>query len=267
MVRTFVQICLVLLWILFVPLHSARASALSAYQDYQFQFDQYRQRLADFQIAMTQYKQFNSLASQQDALDKVKLLIAQRSNAGKAYFLFLNEKLTENPGIDGSELSIYRTIITNQVGYLDQNMVLAPSIASFDDADRVSEQFVNNYETMQSAYRQTVAGIELGYLNYFAKRFDETALKAQSLINASRADSSPQKQGVLDRWLLTLSNKRSLYQQKASSIRSTIPKLTGDVMEQDRQFSQLQIKFGAAKQDLIEAASYLKELENALKYE
>lgn len=250
-----------------LPVIRVHASAQQAYQDYQFQFDQYRQKLADYQIAITQYKQFNSLASQQDALDKVKLLIAQRSNAAKAYFLFMNEKLTENPGLAANELSIYRTIITNQVGYLDQNMVLSPSIASLDDAGRVSEQFVNNYETMQSAYRQTIAAVELGYLNYFAKRFDDVAVKAQALINEGRKDASPQKQAILDRWLLTLSTKHSLYQQKANSIRSTIPKLTGDVMQQDRIFMQMQVQFGAAKQDLIESAAYLKELENALKYE
>jgi len=266
-VKKLLSVFLLVFCFIAAPLSQVNASSQQAYQDYQFQFDLYRQRLADFQIAMTQYKQFNSLASQQDALDKVKLLIAQRSNAGKAYFLFLNEKLTENPGLISNELGIYRTIITNQVGYLDQNMVLAPSIASLDDASRVSEQFVNNYETMQSAYRQTVAGIELGYLNYFAKRFNELAIKSQALINAARVDATPEKQAVLDRWLLTLSNKYSLYQQKANSIRSGIPKISGDVMQQDRLFQQMQINFGAARQDLVEASSYLKELETALKYE
>lgn len=246
---------------------AVHATSQQAYQDYQFQFDQYRQRYAEYQIAVTQYKQFNSLASQQDALDKAKLLLAQRSNAAKTYFLFLNEKLSENPGFVTSELTIYRAIITNQIAYLDQNIVLAPSIASLDDAERVSEEFVKNYETMQAAYRQTIAAIELGYLNYFAKKFDELAVNAQALITAARSESSPQKQAVLDRWLLALSNKHSLYQQKSNTIRASIPKITGDVRQQDRLFLQLQTNFGAAKQDLVEASSYLKEIENALKYE
>ncbi len=267
LVRKIAALSVLFLFALFLPSESAHATSLQAYQDYQFQFDQYRQRHADYQIAITQYKQFNSLASQQDALDKVKLLIAQRSNAAKAYFLFMNEKLTESPGLPANETSIYRTIITNQVGYLDQNMVLSPSIASLEDAQRVSEQFVNNYETMQSAYRQTIAGIELGYLNYFAKRFDDAAVSAQALMNASRLDATPQKQAVLDRWLLALSNKHSLYQQKTNTIRSMIPKLSGDVMQQDRLFIQIQTQFGAARQDLIESASYLKEIEIALKYD
>ncbi len=255
-----------LLALAFTP-GNAQASSQQAYQDYQYQFSVYRTRLSDFQIANNQYIQFKSLAAQQDTLEKVKLYIAQRDNVAKTYFLFLNEKISENPGLIPAEQQIYRAVLTNQIAFLDQNVILAPSIASLDDAKSVSEKFETNYETMQSAYRQIIGALELGYLNYFAKRFDDAATHAQALILASRPDSSPQKQAILDRWLLALSNKHSLYQQKANTIRATIPKITGDVQQQDRIFLQLQSTINAAKQDLVEAASYLKELETALKYE
>lgn len=245
----------------------AQASSRQAYQDYQYQFDVYRQRLSDYRVALNQYQQFKSLAAQQDTVEKVKLYIAQRDNVAKTYFLFLNEKLSENPGFGASELSTYRPIITNQIAFLDQNVVLAPSIASLEDAQTVSEKFEANYEIMQSAYRQLIIAIELGYLNYFAKRFDAAVGHAQTLIAASRPDSSAQKQAIMDRWLLALSNKHSLYQQKANTIRSTIPKIVGDVQQQDRLFQQVQTTINAARQDLVEAGSYLKELETALKYD
>lgn len=243
------------------------ATSQQAYQDYQYQFSVYRQRHSDYQVALNQYKQFKSLAAQQDALEKVKLYIAQRGNVAKTYFLFLNEKITENPGMLASEKQTYRAILTNQIAYIDQHLILAPSIASLEDAEDVSEKFVTNYETMQSAYRQIISALELGYLNYFAKLFNDAATHVQALISASRADSTPQKQAILDRWLLALSNKHSLYQQKANNIRSTIPKITGDVQQQERLFQQLQGTVNAARQDLIEAGSYLKELETALKYD
>lgn len=246
---------------------SVNASSQQSYRDYQFQFDNYRQRLSDYQIALTQYKQFQSLASQQDTLDKVKLYIAQRDTVAKSYFLFLNEKLSENPGLITSEVAVSRAVLTNQIGFLDQNALLAPSIASLDDAKNVAAKFETNYDLMQSGYRQTIAMIELGYLNYFAKRFDDAAVHAQALITASRSDFAPQKQAELDRWMLSLSNKHSLYQQKANTIRAAIPKITGDVQQQDRLFLQLQTTINAARQDLSEAASYLKELETALTYE
>lgn len=249
------------------PASFVQASSLQAYQDYQYQFSVYRTRLSDYQIANNQYIQFKSLAAQQDTVEKVKLYIAQRDNVAKTYYLFLNEKITENPGLIDAEKQVYRAILTNQIAFLDQNVVLAPSISSLDDAKSVSEKFVTNYETMQSGYRQIIGALELGYLVYFSDKFDDAATHAQALIAASRPDSSPQKQAILDRWLLALSNKHTLFQQKANTVRSTIPKIIGDVQQQDRVFLQLQSTINAARQDLVEAGSYLKELETALKYE
>jgi hypothetical protein len=265
-VRKFVSFILLAVSFLIAP-HPVLATSQQAYQDYQYQFSVYRQRLSDYQIALNQYKQFKSLASQQDVLEKVKLYIAQRGNVAKTYFLFLNEKITENPGMIASEKQTYRAILTNQIAYLDQHLILAPSIASLDDAEDVSEKFVTNYETMQSAYRQIIAALQLGYLNYFAKQFNDVATHSQALISASKTDASPQKQAILDRWLLALSNKYSLYQQKANTIRATIPKITGDVQQQERLFQQLQGTVNTARQDLVEAGSYLKELETALTYD
>lgn len=262
-----VAIVVLSLSLLSLPVFSVKASSQQAYQDYQYQFSIYRQRLSDYQVALNQYKQFKSLASQQDVLEKVKLYIAQRGNVAKTYFLFLNEKITENPGMIASEKQTYRAILTNQIAYIDQHLVLAPSIASLDDAQKVSEKFESNYDVMQSAYRQIIGALELGYLDYFSRQFDEVAVHAQALINASRIDSSPQKQAILDRWLLALSNKHTLFQQKANTIRSTIPKITGDVQQQERIFQQLQSSVNAARQDLLESAAYLKELETALKYD
>lgn len=243
------------------------ASSQQAYQDYQYQFDLYRKRLSDSQIAINQYNQFKSLAAQQDALDKVKLYIAQRDMVGKTYFLFLNEKLNENPGLTSADKTVYRAILTNQIAFLDQNAVLAPSISSLADANQVSEKFETNYETMQSAYRQIISSIQLGYLNYFAERFESAAIHAQALINASRNEVKIEKQAVLDRWLLALSNKRGLYQQKANAIRSSITKIAGDVQQQDRLFNQVQNNINAARQDIVEGISYLKEIEIALTYD
>ncbi|HLD24382.1 MAG TPA: hypothetical protein VJB96_00480 [Patescibacteria group bacterium] len=260
---------IVILWLLFLGFGTKPiiASSQQAYQDYQYQFDLYRQRHADYQIARNQYNQFKSLAAQQDAIDKVKLYLAQRDMVGKTYFLFLNEKLNENPGLSSGEKAVYRAILTDQVAFLDQNVVFVPSIASLDDAVKVSEKFETNYETMQSAYRQIIASLELGYLNYFAKRFEDAAIHAQALINAARPDVIPEKQAILDRWLLALSNKRSLFQQKANTIRTSIPKIVGDVQQQDRLYGQVQNTINAARQDLVEASSYLKEIETALKYD
>lgn len=261
----------IIAFILFVILASirttVRATSSQAYQDYTFQFDQYRQKLSDFQVAYTQYKQFNSLTALQDSLDKAKALFAQRNQVAKTYFLFLNEKLTENPGLGTIESQPYRTSITNQVGFLDQNTAQSSGIQSLSDATAIAALYTKNYNSMQLAYRQTILGLELGYLEYFGTQYDAAAAQAQALIAANKGSSTPEKQATLDRWLTSLSNQHSLFTQKVTLIRTAMAKIAGDVAEQDRQFAAIQKTITAAQQDLVEGTSYLGEVQTALQYD
>lgn len=247
--------------------YQVRASSNQAYQDYVFQFGQYRSFFNDFRVAVNQYHQFNSLESQQDALDKAKRAIAQRDTVVRTYLLFLNEKLSENPGLASTELGLYRSIITNEIAFLDQHSTLVPSISSIPDAETSSKEFIKQYAALQAAMRQTIVAIELGYLNYFAQEFEKTAIQAQLLIGSNRTNMTPAKQAALDRWLLELSNKRSLYQQKASTIRTASFKLIGDEMEQSQKFNLIQTDLLQARQYIIEGIGFLNELGNALKYQ
>ncbi len=253
--------------VLLNPIRSIYAASQTAYQDYVFQFDQYRQLFNNFRIALGQYQQFNSLESQQDALDKAKLAIGQRDVVGRTYLLYLNEKLTENPGLLTSETALNRTLITNEIGYLDGHSTLVQSISSMDDVEKSSQDFTKHYPLMIAGIRQTIIAIQLGYLNYFATQFDQAAKEAQTLIGISRAQVTPAKQAALDRWLLEISNKRNLYQQKSTAIHTAAFKLSGDDMEQTRKFATIQSDLATARQYIVEGTSFLNELGNALKYQ
>ncbi len=257
-----VLLLLVMLLVSKVPVY---ASSAQAYQDFQYQFDLYRTSLSNYVTARNQYKQFNTLESSQDTLDKVKVYIAQRNQVAKAYFLFLNEKISEDPGLISTDLNLYRGLITNQVGFLDQNT--AAPIGSLDDATKTSTAFIKNYLPMQMGYRQIIVGLELGYLSFFATKFDAAAATAQNLITASHGYASPEKQATLDRWLIALSNKHSLYQEQDKAIRKAMTSIKGDIQEQDRQLASVQKLIVSARQNLVEGTSYLGEVETALQYE
>jgi hypothetical protein len=261
--RKFCVLILLLLALLGIAVPT-RASSQQAYTDYNFQFDQYRQKFADFRIAYTQYQQFNSLTSQQDALDKAKAVIAQRDIVARTYLLFLNERLNENPGLLKSETQVYRAIITNEIGFLDNHSTQVPSLNTLEDTAKSSDAFVKNYETLQSAYHQTIVALEMGYLNYFATQFDAVANQAIALITANKSTLPPVKQATLDRWLLSLSNKRSLYQQKITAIRTASFALSGDQQEQDQKFLKIQSDLGVARQYLVDAVNNVKEVEKEL---
>ncbi len=248
---------------------SARILAASeqAYKDYQYQFDLYRQAYSDFQVAKNEYQKFKSLQSQTLALEKTKLMLAGRDNLLRAYLLLLNEKLNETTAMSGPERQQYQTIIKSEVTFLESHARLIPSIGSLDDAVTVSKQLESHYLILQRSMRQTIIGISVGSLSGLKQQFDQTTMVSQALINASRGTFSVEKQATIDRWILQISNKKSLYQQKIDSINSDNTSWeTSNLDEMNRKLLSLQQKLSGAWQELLEGSSFLTELVNTMRY-
>ncbi|MBI2404883.1 hypothetical protein HYV22_01740 [Candidatus Gottesmanbacteria bacterium] len=245
----------------------AHASSPQAYQDYLYQFDLYRQSYTDFGVAKNEYQKFKSLESQTAALDKTRLMLVQRDNLLRAYLLLLNEKLNETAGMIPTEKQLYQTLIRSEVTFLENHIKLIPSVGSLEDAVTVSKQLESHYLILQKSMRQTIIGISVGDVNALRREFDRVLGMAQALTNAARGTFTPQKQVTIDRWLLQITNKRSLYQQKIDSITSENAIWeASNGEEMNRKFLSLQQKIGASRQELLEASGFLTELVNTLRY-
>jgi hypothetical protein len=243
------------------------ASSEQAYQDYLYQFDLYRQRETDFRVAKTEYEKFHSLTSETTALEKTKDLLTQRDHLLRAYLLLLNEKLNEDKGLSASEKSLYQRLIQSEVVFLDNHALLIPAIGSIADAEKISDQLTDHYDILARSIRQTIAGISVGQLAGVAREFDVALTSAQTLIAANRGAFTSQKQATLDRWVLSIINKKSLYTQKVNGISLASSQMNGDIAELDRTFVQIQKDIAEARQYLVEGTSFLGELVTALKYQ
>ena len=257
----------ILVLFFFVLTGTALASSEQAYKDYLFQFDQYRAKETDFRVAKTEYQKFRSLNSEAAALEKTKTFLGQRNQLLRAYLSVLNEKLNEDRGLNGSEKLLYQRLIQNEVVFLDGHTALIPSIGSLEDTERVSEQLTDHYEVLAASMRQTIAGIGLGQLAALAKEYDDAVTSAQFVLATNRGAFTPQKQATLDRWILSITNKRSLYTQKVNAINLASSQMDGDIAEIDRTFAQIQRDIAEARQYLSEGTSFLGELVTALKYQ
>lgn len=243
------------------------ASSQSAYQDYLYQFDVYRQMYSEFSVAKNEYLKFKTLTAQATALEKTKFMLSQRDQLLRAYLFLLNEKLNEDAGMGGYEKQLYQTLINNEVKFLDQHSKLVESIGSLEDATNISKQLESHYAIIQGSIRQTITGIALGGLTVASRQFDETLALAQTFINTNRAVYSLEKQATLDRWILQIRNKRSLHQQKTDSIIIANAQLKGDNLANiDETFSRIQKNLGEARQYLAEGSSFLTELMQALRF-
>lgn len=255
--------------ILFVLLiRPVAATSEQAYRDYLYQFDVYRTKNSEFSVAKSEYLKFKTLTSQTIALEKTKAMMAQRALLLRAYLLLLNEKINQNRGMTESDRTTYQTLIRNEVVFLESHSKLVESIGSLEDAQQVSRNLVEHDTVLQASMRQTIAGIILGNLSDRVKQFDIALADAKAVTGVNRGIFSPEKQTILDRWLLQITNTRSLYQQKVDTLAGFTNELRGSsINDQNQRLTAIQKTAGEARQYLLDGSSNLGELTDALKYQ
>lgn len=255
-----------------VPNSLVYASSEQAYKDYLYQFDIYRQKYNDFKVAQNEYFKFNTLTSQQTALNATKSMLAQRDILLKTYLLLLNEKLLESGGLTDSDRIYYQSLISNENTFLTNHAALIPSIASIGDTVTVSKQLEDHYNVLQASMLQIIAGISLGNMTGFAKDYDKNLADARALVSANRGIFSSEKQSLLDRWILQITNTRSLYQGKVDDIAGKIAQLrvsnnSFSNIDPTSLYAEIKSELGEARQYLIDGTSYMNELVGEMRYQ
>jgi len=243
------------------------ASSEQAYQDYVYQYDKYRAAYNEFRVAKNEYDKFKTLTSQTTVLEKTKVMLTWRNNLLRAYLLFLDEKLNENPGLNDSNKSLYKTLIGNENSFLEKNTELIPSIGSINDAKTVSSKLESHYLILQTSIRQIILGLISGQLNFFYGRLDTSLTALMTVLNDSREFLPMSKQSIADRWVVSINSKKNLYEQKMDGIGSNIAVLkSGRIADLDQRMGEIQKDLGEAKTYLQDDISYMKELMEILRY-
>lgn len=244
------------------------ASSSQAYQDYLYQFDQYRQKSTDFSVAKNEYEKFGTLTSQTTAFQKTVDVLSQRDNLLRAYLLLLNEKLNESPGAASTDRNLYLSLVRNEVTFLESHRKLVDAIGSLDDAKTASGNLESHYNALSASIRQTIAGIALDGLLRLASQFDQSLSDSKVLIVTNHGLFTPEKQSTLDRWVLQITNTRSLAQQKIDDAKGKsllLSSLNPD--QQNDLFSDIKKNLAQGKQYLLDGSSNLRELVEAMRYQ
>jgi hypothetical protein len=262
----------IILFLLVLPaflVSRVRATSEQAYNDYLYQFDQYRQTYSAFQVARDSYLKYQSLTSQTAAVGAAQTMLTQRNLLLRSYLSFLNEKLNEDQGLDGSTKGQYQANVQKEITFLDtQNQNIA-GITSIDDATRSSALLENHYVALQITIRQTIIGIILGKLSALTRSFDQNFQTAQTILTDNTALLTPEKVNVINQWFIQIQNTRALYQQKIGDINTfatTQVSAVRTVYDLDQKFSDINKQFSAAQQLLTQESSYLGEVVTALRY-
>lgn len=260
------KVLIFLFFLLFIPT-SIHASSTTAYQEYLQSFDAYRKALSDFKVARAEYLKFNTLTSQQTALEKTKAMLAQRSQLLRTHLLFINEKLNESIAMDPSAKAVYQTLIKNEVTFLNNHIALMDDIGSIQDADGVSKKLSSHYNVLQSNIYQTIVALKLAELTAADAVYTDLFSRCYSLLQTNRSSYTKEKQSILDRWLLQIQNKQDLFKQKTDEITKENASLkSSSVNDITTSYQKIQKLMSEAKQYLSEGTSFMEELTAAMQY-
>jgi hypothetical protein len=261
------KLLIIVIICLLLPVEYIRASSIQAYQDYLYQYDQYRIKLNNFKVARTEYLKFNTLLAETTALDTVKAMMMQRNTLLRTYLLLLTEKLNENQGVTGPDKQLYQKLIQNENTFLDTHTELINSIGSITDAIDTSKQLESHYMVLYVGMRQTLTTLSLGDLMKLNTDYKRTLDELRVIADNAKTTITPEKQSTIDRWLLQINNKQNLYQQKVDQIILSNSQLKGNAQKPiDDTFIIIQKNLNEAKQYLIEGTSFMQELVTLIRY-
>ena len=71
--------------------------------DYQYQYEKYTSQYQDFLKTRDEYVQYQTLSSKEELVTSFRLLLVQRAETQRTYFLLLRQQLRNNPGLIVSE--------------------------------------------------------------------------------------------------------------------------------------------------------------------
>jgi hypothetical protein len=254
---------------IFFSLFAAQASASSdqAYVDFRYQYDQFRQKDSAYRIAIGEYKQYNTLQSQQKATDAAKILLTTRNTALRNYLLFLNEKITENPSMSTDLRNTYLTSVTNDIAFAESQSSEIAAKTSLEDLATIAKAFTKKFPQIETDMRKISIGLQIGYLTYFANEYDKTAQEGQTLISSQNAHLTPEKKSSLDQWYMQIANKRSLFSSNLNSVTQLLTKIGSGLQDQQNAFATIQQSISSARSNLLDGVSYMKEIIHVISYE
>lgn len=256
-----------ILMAVFVPVSVAQADSERAYQDYLYQFDVYRQKYNDFKIAKNEYEKFNTLTSRTNAIDKTKVMMTSRDLMLKSYLSMLLFKLEENNGLSPVDIGTYKNILETEVKFLDDHSRLIESVSTIYDATNVSEDLESHYAVLSGVIRQSINIIQIGKLNVLSRELDSLIEYLSALVSRYQGTYPATKQATIDRWMISIKDKKSLFDRNIEQIRQANTDLTG-VGEQDLNIKsqKIQEQIVQAKAYLQDASSFMKELTETMQY-
>ncbi len=228
-----------------------------SYQDYLYQSDQYRLTLTNFLTAKNRYLTYQTLTSQTEALTATKSFLEARDQILMTYLQMFLEK---NPP------ESFKKLLGDEISFFSNHKSLIPAVGSLNDSVRVSASFDEHFPLTLVLARQTEANIIMEKVRNLDSRLSTVENGFETKINFVKGQGKDV--ATLERWILETKNKQLLARDKLEQAQALTNKLkaTKTSAKISEDYGNIQVLVFESNQYLKEAAAYLKEIKEELKY-
>jgi hypothetical protein len=229
-----------------------------AYSNYAQSFIPYEEARREYILARSQYLQFNTLKSKNDAREATHKMLAARDDVVISYLIALRERIRENPGVDENVESFLFVRIDQEIDWFREHKMRLASAETPEDLVADSDSAKRRYEDMDILLYEALIINSQGKVKDYVNRSTDNFSLIKNLIDEIKLETrdeyilSSDKLQKIDGWLIEAENRIVRAREKTDEAFEEIAKMGG------RQSRNPRTNYDAAGRLLEEANQYLR---------
>ncbi|OGM22263.1 hypothetical protein A2863_02865 [Candidatus Woesebacteria bacterium RIFCSPHIGHO2_01_FULL_38_9b] len=230
----------------------------NVYETYLDDIDTYDKAHNEYIFRRSQYLNFKTLKSQQEAQGATLVMLQTRDQVAISYLRALDVRLNNAIGVPQARHEGLNIRINEEVGWFLEHKDGMSSAGTLDDLVKESNLASNHYNLIQPLFYEVLAVISQGRIYYYNDRTDEMLSRVRGKVEQIRGEErdeyrfSSEKQQVLDRWMFESEGRFSRSKEKQVEVDAI-------VLDFIRKRGSLLTNYNSVVSKLGEAQLFLKE--------
>lgn len=183
-----------------------------AYQDYLYNFGQYRNFHLEYITAKSEYQTYGTLSSQTKALENTKKMLIARAETFRTYLTAVRMKLKEETSVINYQQNLAYIKLDEQIAFINTHELAIPSASTIDDLIKNSGEFEKKYPEAILYTSQAKKVIFLSRVNVLYEEVNSEIVRIEEKINQMK--ESGKDVSDLERWLIQAKQKQARSKEK-----------------------------------------------------
>ena len=221
-----------------------------ALSDYVYTFDQYRTAHQQYELKITEYRQFKTLTAQTSAYESGLNMLFRRDDVVRTHLTALRLKLRETAGVNPQDREAIFARIDQEVNWLFAHQTRLKNTTNLSELTRISAELESHYPAINVLMYQALATVLGSKQNSLHQQLNSAYLTLKDKVGQTN----------LDRWLIEAEQNLQLSSERQTTARLTTSRLTAQTRNLPQEFTAITTTLKESHQYLKETAAALQEI-------